>query len=53
MAAVARLVGVDGATAVPERIDVAVQRDATNEDWRDRFVAEFGGRDVMDAAPGS
>lgn len=48
--AVARLVGIEGpAVAAPERIAVAVQRDATTAEWRERFVADFGDRDAMDA----
>ncbi len=54
VAAVARLVGIEGpVSAAPERIAVAVQRDATNAEWRERFVAEFGDRDAMDAPLGS
>ncbi len=52
--AVARLVGIEGpVVAAPERIAVAVQRDATNAEWRERFVAEFGDRDAMDAPLGT
>ena len=51
--AVARLVGVVGpVAAAPERIAVAVQRDAVNAEWRERFVAEFGDPDAMDAPLG-
>lgn len=52
-AAVARLVGLEGVVAaMPERIGVAVQRDAVNAEWRDRFVAEFGDPAVIDAELG-
>ena len=54
VAAVARLVGVEGAVpAAPERIAVAVQRDGQSADWRERFVAEHGDREVIDAALGA
>ncbi|WP_237476863.1 Stf0 family sulfotransferase [Lichenibacterium dinghuense] len=53
VAAVARLVGLEGgAEAAPERIGVAVQRDGVNAAWRERFVADYGDRDAMDAPLG-
>ncbi len=36
--AVARLLGVPSPPIAPERIDLAIQRDALNEDWRERFT---------------
>ena len=52
--AVARLVGVDGpVAAAPERIPFTVQRDDVSAEWRDRFIAEFGDRDAMDAPLGA
>lgn len=47
--AVAALLGLDERPAVdPARVSLAVQRDATTEAWRARFVAEFGDPDTMD-----
>lgn len=53
VAAVAALVGLDGpVAAAPERIAVAVQRDAINAEWRERFIADYGDRDVVDVPLG-
>ena len=53
VAAVARFVGVEEpVVAAPERIAMAVQRDAINAEWRERFIAEFGDPDVIDAELG-
>ncbi len=38
--------------AAPERIAVAVQRSALSAEWRERFVAEHGTPDTIDAPPG-
>jgi trehalose 2-sulfotransferase len=46
---VADLFGLRGqARAAGERIDLAMQRDATTEEWRSRFLAEYSGRNGMD-----
>ena len=54
VAAVAGLVGVEGTvTAAPERIAFAVQRDGVSAEWRERFVAQYGDRDAIDAPLGA
>jgi LPS sulfotransferase NodH len=40
--------GCSPATIRPEAVEVSVQRDAVIEQWRDRFRAERGGRDLID-----
>jgi len=46
---VAGLFGLRGqARAASERIDLEIQRDATTEEWRARFLDEYSGRNALD-----
>jgi len=45
---VSRLVGVERAVCDPSAVDLRIQRDALNAEWRIRFLAERGGRDQVD-----
>jgi trehalose 2-sulfotransferase len=46
---VADLFGLRGyARVASERIDLTMQRDATTEEWRTRFLAEYRDRDALD-----
>lgn len=46
---VANLFGLCGyARVASERIDLTLQRDATTEEWRARFIAEYRDRDALD-----
>jgi len=46
---VADLFGLRGyARVASERIDLTLQRDATTEEWRARFLAEYRDRDALD-----
>jgi LPS sulfotransferase NodH len=46
---VADLFGLRGrAHAASERIDLEIQRDATTEEWRQRFLAEYRDRNALD-----
>lgn len=45
---VADLFGLRGyARVASERIDLTMQRDATTEEWRTRFLAEYRDRDAL------
>jgi LPS sulfotransferase NodH len=46
---VASLFGLQGQAPIArDKVDLAIQRDALNEDWRMRFLDEFGKRDELD-----
>jgi LPS sulfotransferase NodH len=46
---VAELFGLRGkARAASERVDLKIQRDATTEEWRSRFLAEYRDRNELD-----
>ena len=46
---VAALMQVEEAHIRPEDIDLRVQRDELSGQWRERFVSEYGDRNVLDA----
>ena len=46
---VSSLFGLQGQTPIrPEKVDLKMQRDALNEEWRARFCREFGNMDELD-----
>lgn len=49
VASVARHLGVTGPVAVqPSLVTVQIQRNSDSEDWRARFLREYGDRDLME-----